>query len=139
MRLLIAATAGLMLAATCFSQAPTKIKKVPASDTNAASGSEMFHSYCAPCHGADGTGSGPAASALKKAPSNLTILSQKNGGKFPAVSIENTIKGEAGATAHGSRDMPVWGDLFNDMRGGKMVGDLRIKNLADYIQSLQTK
>ena len=137
MRLLITATAALALAATCFGQ--TTVRKVPAPDTNAASGTEMFHSYCAPCHGADGTGMGPAASALKKAPSNLTLLSQKNGGKFPAATIENTIKGEPGTAAHGSRDMPVWGDLFNGMRGGKIVADLRVKNLTEYIKTLQAK
>jgi len=139
MRLLITAAAGLALAATCFSQAPTKIKKVPAQDVNAASGSEMFHSYCAPCHGADGMGNGPAASALKKAPANLTLLDQKNGGKFPALSVQNTIKGEAGTAAHGSRDMPVWGDIFKDMRGGTIMGELRVKNLTDYIETLQAK
>src|SRR5215471_12155551 len=39
-------------------------KHVPAKPTSAASGEEMFNSYCAVCHGKDGTGgraSGPGA------------------------------------------------------------------------------
>jgi Cytochrome c len=48
--------------------APTQekvIKHVPVKPTSAASGQEMFTTYCAVCHGGDGMGSGPAASALK--------------------------------------------------------------------------
>jgi mono/diheme cytochrome c family protein len=138
MRPLITAMATLTLAATCFSQSPP-IKKVVPADANAASGVEMFHSYCAACHGEDARGGGPAASALKKAPADLTLLSRKNAGKYPAIAVQNTIKGDPGTAAHGSRDMPVWGDLFKDMRGGALTGQLRVKNLSDYIEGLQQK
>lgn len=55
------------------------IKHVPVKQTNASSGHEMFNSYCAVCHGTDGKGAGPASSALKVPPTDLTQLSAKNG------------------------------------------------------------
>jgi mono/diheme cytochrome c family protein len=139
MRALITATAALALAAMAYGQAPTKIKQVTASDTNAGSGMEMFHAYCATCHGGTARGDGPAAAALKKAPADLTLLSRKNGGRFPALEIANTIRGDSGMMSHGSREMPVWGDVFKDLRGGAMMGELRVKNLTDFIQTLQQK
>lgn len=60
--------------------APTQakvIKHVSVKPTSAASGQEMFTSYCAVCHGTDGKGSGPAASALKVSPSDLTTLAKR--------------------------------------------------------------
>ena len=39
--------------------------------TSPASGQEMYKAYCAVCHGTDGKGGGPAASALKVPPPTL--------------------------------------------------------------------
>jgi mono/diheme cytochrome c family protein len=47
------------------------IKHIPVKQTSAASGQEMFTSYCAACHGTDGKGAGPTASALKVVPTDL--------------------------------------------------------------------
>src|SRR5262245_32401687 len=46
-------------------------------------GSDTFAFYCAPCHGKDGKGRGPVATALKTLPADLTKLSSANGGVFP--------------------------------------------------------
>ena len=74
----------------------------------------MFTQYCAPCHGLDGKGNGPAASAMKSQPTDLTQLARKHDGKFPANSVASALKfGSGSAGAHGSADMPVWGPLFN--------------------------
>jgi mono/diheme cytochrome c family protein len=141
MRILITLVAAAVLPALCFGQeTKTQIKKVPAQYTSPASGSEMFLSYCAPCHGRSGKGDGPAASALKKAPADLTLLSQKNNGKYPALAVQHTIRGDTVTAAHGSRDMPIWGEIFRNM-GGEQTSlvELRVKNLSDYIASLQVK
>lgn len=37
-------------------------------------GPKIFRSYCAACHGVDGKGRGPVASALKHAPPDLTSI-----------------------------------------------------------------
>jgi mono/diheme cytochrome c family protein len=139
-RILIASTAVLALSAVCFGQEPAKkINKVPIEYTNPGSGADMFHSYCAACHGPEGKGNGPAASALTKTPADLTLLSKKNGGKFPALAVQNTIKGDASPAAHGTRDMPMWGDVFRSVSAGSGVVEIRVRNLRDYIESLQQK
>jgi len=116
------------------------IKHVPVKSTNPASGEEMYLNYCAVCHGKDGKGAGPAASALKVPPTDLSKLSANAGGKYPALHVSSVIRGEAELAAHGSKDMPVWGPLFWRMSQGH-EGEVqqRIANLNSYIESLQAK
>ncbi len=123
----------------CAANAQPTIKKTPVSPTSAASGHEMFKTYCSPCHGLEGKGNGPAAAALKKQPANLTELSAHNGGKFPELKVFATIKGDSEVAAHGSRDMPVWGSLFPSISSGQGEVQLRISNLTDYVKSIQGK
>jgi mono/diheme cytochrome c family protein len=100
----------------------------------------MFKSYCAVCHGTDGKGNGPAASAMKTPPGDLTLLSQKNGGKYPSAHVASVIHGQAGLAAHGSQDMPVWGPLFSSIsQGHEAQVQQRIANLVGYIETLQAK
>ena len=123
--------------------APTQakvIKHVSVKPTSAASGQEMFTSYCAVCHGTDGKGSGPAASALKVPPSDLTTLAQKDAGKYPALHVSSVLRGDAELAAHGSKDMPVWGPLFRSLsQGHESDVQQRIANLNDYVESIQKK
>jgi mono/diheme cytochrome c family protein len=100
----------------------------------------MYTAYCAVCHGTDGKGGGPAASALKVPPTDLARLTQNNGGKYPALKVEAAIRGDSSFPAHGSKDMPVWGALFWNMSGGHEAEvQQRVSNLTQYIQSLQAK
>lgn len=124
-----------------FAQTKPKIERVPAKDTAADSGSAMFSTYCAVCHGQDAKGDGPAASALKKQPANLTQLAKKNGGTYPAAKVSQMIGGDDVVAAHGSRDMPIWGKIFRNMEASPnaSITKLRIHNLTEYIASLQEK
>lgn len=116
------------------------VKHVPAPQTSAASGKQMFEAYCASCHGTSGKGDGPAAAALKSAPADLTTLSKKNNGKFPADRVTSILRGQATVTAHGNRDMPVWGPVFWHMSQGREAEvQQRVANLTHYLESLQTK
>ena len=116
------------------------IKHVPVKATNAASGQEMYNNYCAVCHGTDAKGNGPAASALKATPTDLTALAQKGGGKYPALHVTSVIRGEAELPAHGSKEMPVWGPLFFRLsQGHESEVQQRIANLNQYIESMQKK
>jgi mono/diheme cytochrome c family protein len=116
------------------------IKHVPVQRTSAASGQEMYTSYCAVCHATDGKGNGPAASALKVAPTNLTELAEKNSGKYPSLHVSSVIRGEADLPAHGNKDMPVWGPLFRRIsQGSDAEVQQRIANLNQYIESIQKK
>ena len=116
------------------------IKHVPVKQTSAASGQEMYNSYCAVCHGTDGKGAGPAASALKVPPTDLTALAAKSGGNYPALHVSSVLRGEAETPAHGSKDMPVWGPLFRHLsQGHDAEVQQRIANLNQYIDSIQKK
>lgn len=121
-------------------QSTAVMKKVPVHNTQAMAGKDLYREYCAVCHGTAGKGDGPAAGALKVPPSDLTQISKKNGGKFPEVQVQHTIKGEADEPiAHGSRDMPVWGNIFRHMAANQDVGTVRVYNLMKYIEEIQAK
>lgn len=115
----------------------TQIKHVPAPQTDIASGVEMYSAYCAVCHGTDGRGNGPATPALKTAPTDLTLLSRRNGGKYPDFKVSNIIKGDGSIPAHGSREMPMWGNVFRELNRDEAKVTLRVHNLTEYIGSLQ--
>ncbi len=128
------------LALMAGAQEKKVIKHVPVKPTSAASGQEMYVTYCAVCHGKDGKGGGPAAEALKVPPPDLTTLAKKNGGQYPSMRVNSTIRGEANLPAHGSKDMPVWGRLFWSLSGGHSAEvQQRVANLNNYIESLQAK
>jgi mono/diheme cytochrome c family protein len=121
-------------------QTPPTVKNVPITNTPSNSGKEMFNSYCAVCHGKDGKGTGPAASAMKTPPTDLTLLAQKEGGKYPAAHVAAVIKGQATTPSHGSQDMPVWGPLFSSIsQGHEGQVQQRISNLVRYLEGLQAK
>jgi mono/diheme cytochrome c family protein len=108
--------------------------------TYSLSGPEMYRTWCAPCHGVDGKGNGPAAAALKKSPADLTLLSKKNGGKFPTGRVRNYIEGQdESTTAHGSREMPIWGDVFRSIGNDQGAITYRLVTLSTYLESLQAK
>jgi len=118
------------------------VKKGPPPITSPASGAEMYTAYCAACHGVNGKGDGPAAAALKTPPTNLTLLTAKNNGKFPSAEVYTAIKGDTGTpvAAHGTVDMPVWGTMFNSMsHSDPSEVHLRLANLVHYIEAIQVK
>ncbi|MBZ5654926.1 MAG: c-type cytochrome [Acidobacteriia bacterium] len=134
-------TAVLAFAIGARAQEPSKaIERTPVQQTSPASGHEMFTSYCASCHGKDAKGNGPAASALKTAPADLTALAKKNGGKYPSLKVTSVLSGQTDLAAHGNKEMPVWGAVFWRMSGGH-EGEVqqRVANLNRYIESLQGK
>jgi mono/diheme cytochrome c family protein len=137
---ILAAVSTLAAAQQAPAQTEPTIKHVPITDAPSNSGKEMFNSYCAVCHGKDGKGNGPAASAMKTSPTDLTLLAQKNAGKYPAAHVASVIKGQAMTPSHGSQDMPVWGPLFSSLsQGHESQVQQRITNLVAYIETLQAK
>jgi mono/diheme cytochrome c family protein len=116
------------------------VKHEAAAMTSPSSGKEMFMSYCASCHGKNGKGDGPAASALKQPPADLTMLAKRNGGKYPSGLVTSVLRGQANLMAHGDQQMPVWGPVFWKMsQGHEEQVQLRIANLNRYLESLQEK
>jgi len=128
-----------VVAVCCAAQeTKTQIKKEAAPVTSAASGNEMYMSYCASCHGKDAKGNGPVAAALKSAPPDLTTLAKRNGGKYPALKVTSILRGTENLVPHGNQQMPVWGPVFQVVSGrDQSIVDLRITNLNNYLESLQ--
>jgi len=135
---ILVVASSLVLSGFCVSQ-QTTVEKVPIRHTSPSSAQEMYVAYCAACHGKDGKGDGPAASALKVAPPDLTTLAKRNNGVFPGDRVYRTIGGQIEIAAHGSKEMPVWGGLFRSIDSADSFTLLRLKNLTGYIESLQVK
>ena len=104
------------------------------------SGKAMYHQYCAACHGTEAKGDGPAAFTLKTPPADLTTLTIRNMGIFPREYVETILRFGPGVKSHGSSDMPTWGSIFRMIdKNNERAVQQRIKNLTDFIASLQTK
>jgi len=116
------------------------VKKGPITPTSPASGQEMYTQYCAACHGKAGKGDGPAASALKEAPADLSTLAKRHEGKFPEDYVRSVLRFGVKAPAHGTSDMPTWGPLLSAVSHSDPAQiELRISNLIRYLKTLQAK
>jgi Cytochrome C oxidase, cbb3-type, subunit III len=102
-------------------------------------GNDLFHSYCATCHGANGKGQGPVSPALNARAPDLTEIAKRNGGIFPQKRIEDIIAGDELVVAHGSREMPIWGPIFHQVELDRDLGNVRLRNLTQYIETIQKK
>jgi len=101
-------------------------------------GPDLFRAYCAPCHGVDAKGAGPAAPALKVTVPDLTALARKNRGQFPAARVRQMTMGDKVVAAHGSREMPIWGPIFHQVESDMDWGNVRLANLVEYLRSIQS-
>ena len=139
-RKLIVLGVALLTAATVVCAQEKGAPKSAASQRNTASGKETFLKYCASCHGEAGKGNGPAAIALKPPPSDLTTLSARRDGKYPAGYVSALVKFGRSLTEHGSLDMPVWGARFKELDPVRdPTGQQHVDDLVAYIRSLQAK
>jgi mono/diheme cytochrome c family protein len=123
--------------ALCAAQT-TKVKTT-SSLTTAISGKALYGQYCAACHGADGKGGGPAATALVKHPTDLTQLRRFNAGEFPEEHFVKMMNGEVPVSAHGSANMPIWGDYFRNTTNNPNLVQDRIHSLLNYMEDIQGK
>jgi mono/diheme cytochrome c family protein len=110
----------------------------PAEAAAAAKGRVTYGRYCVSCHGPQATGDGPLARDLSVAVPDLTMLAQRNGGKFPYDRVVHVIQGGDKVRGHGTADMPAWGDAFKKTKGtGEATVDAAIRNLGQYLRTLQ--
>lgn len=112
-------------------------------------GRTEYDHQCASCHGATAKGDGPLRPFLVHAPSDLTTLAQRHGGKLPEQQVREMIDGrgmnEPGP--HGSREMPVWGQRFRadaqETRLGRWKPERQVRQRLDtlltYLQSVQVR
>jgi mono/diheme cytochrome c family protein len=97
-----------------------------------------FETACASCHGLTGKGDGPLKDELKTRPTDLTALAKNNNGVFPSERASQVVDGRQEVKAHGSREMPVWGNSFRLRDAGPSPAS-RIKALTEYLKSIQVK
>ena len=112
-------------------------------------GKQEYQANCAVCHGVSGKGDGPyAADVGMKGVADLTQISRKNHGWFPAAKVYEVIDGRAVVKAHGPRDMPIWGTdylanapdpLWVVPYDPEAFVRVRILALVDYVSRLQAK
>ena len=104
-----------------------------------AFGKVSYRVYCQNCHGESGKGNGRLASILKVRPSDLTQISQRNGGTFPVDRMHQIIDGRADVLAHGDREMPVWGQSFLERTDNEADVRTKVHQLTVSLESIQQK
>jgi mono/diheme cytochrome c family protein len=104
-------------------------------------GATIFRNNCAACHGLEGRGDGPVSKVLKRKVPDLTGLSERNGGIFPAVHVRTTVMFGADnlLPTHGSKTMPIWGPIFHEIEFDQDLGNVRLENITKYLESIQRK
>jgi len=115
-------------------------------------GALEYRSSCAACHALDGKGDGPTQPALVRRPTDLTTLAKANGGVFSVQRVYEVIDGRQSVTAHGTRDMPIWGTQYlaeadfqyrytegMGPHGREAFVRARVMALVDYLNRLQAK
>jgi len=110
-------------------------------DFSQSSGAELFQRFCASCHGKTAEGDGVVGPVLQIRAPDLTEIAKRHGGQFPDNKTYQIIDGRVPITAHGTRDMPVWGiELWRaqgyDIEAGRKTM-LVIDKLVDYLKSIQ--
>lgn len=111
-------------------------------------GKREFETNCAMCHGLDAKGSGVMSTYLNRQPTNLTTLAKANGGILPMDRMFAMIDGSRDVPAHGTREMPAWGNdyraeaarlYFEVPYDPEVVVRAKVLSLIEYINRLQIK
>jgi mono/diheme cytochrome c family protein len=109
--------------------------------TQSPSGSYLFRTYCASCHGSAARGDGPLADSMRRRPPDLTQIATRNKDVFPGDLVFQIIDGRQKVRGHGGPDMPVWGDAFarSAEGGGEDAVRARIRDLVKFLEGIQMK
>ena len=134
-------TAGFVLSAVLMGTGQTTGPRTQSLAIPSFVGQDIYNFYCASCHGRDGKGNGPVASALRIAPADLTMIGLRNGGTFPKERLVGYVArgGAMVSGAHGSDEMPVWGPIFVSLEPSDRLAIIRIENVVQYLESIQLK
>jgi hypothetical protein len=73
-------------------------------------------------------------------PIDLTQVNRRNNGVFPAATFEAMLMlTRLQTAAHGSRQMPIWGTVFQSVDSSATLARARVVNLLAYLESIQGK
>ena len=106
------------------------------------SGADTFTVHCSTCHGTSGAGDGPDAASAGVPVPDLRGLARRNSGVFPEDRVASYIDGTVMPAAHGERNMPVWGPVFDATSrivDGADPAAQRIDAVLEYLRTLQTE
>ncbi len=105
-------------------------------------GAGFYAKHCTSCHGRSAQGDGPLAAQYGTPPTNLTLLSQRNGGTFPTEEVMAQVNGYTGR--HQLNGMPEFGQ---DLDGptvdwvsetGQIIPTPKaLLDLTSYLESIQ--
>jgi len=140
--LFIAVSAAVVSGTAAKAQTATRTTQEPNTSKEqtlirSVEGADLYRAYCASCHGRNGKGNGPVASALKATVPDLTVIAKNNQGQFPVGRIRRIIMGDGMIASHGSREMPVWGPIFHQVEADVDRAPVRLENLVKYLESIQ--
>jgi mono/diheme cytochrome c family protein len=111
------------------------------SEEVAPTGQLLYVRHCASCHGVAGEGNGPLASSLLRPPVDLTRIGERSDGSFDEARVMSIIDGRRAVREHGTREMPVWGAVFEEKLQGKRYSKYTVllqgRALTDYLRSIQ--
>lgn len=99
-------------------------------------GAEIFKIQCSPCHGMGEIK--PTNNTLDSPAPDLTLINERwDVSEFPVANIARFIDGRKEVSAHGSREMPVWGEVYEAQ--GLDEGEIRGRKgeLIAYLMSIQ--
>jgi mono/diheme cytochrome c family protein len=122
---------------TVIAQTAPVIKHIQIPYVSPVAGKQMYETYCATCHGTNGKGNVNAA-ALLPAPTDLTLLSSRNGGKFPQHSVHYLLMSPDTYHDRAGTSMPSWGDALKslEMSNPDLIR-IRVHNLMGYLEKMQ--
>lgn len=111
--------------------------------TRSETGAALYARNCSGCHGADGRGRGVIAPYLKATVRDLTLITARAGGTFPADAVFRIIDGQSSdAQVTERRHMPIWGyEFFGDDADDRVAHDRsvhQVKRLVQYLRSIQS-
>jgi len=92
-------------------------QRLNAPDPVIVAGRADYTNWCSPCHGPSGRGDGALGAKLDRNPADLTRIAAREDGTFRVEDLADFIDGRAMVAAHGDRDMPEWGPIFEASAG----------------------
>jgi mono/diheme cytochrome c family protein len=102
-----------------------------ATDYSGYTGEELYHRFCASCHGPALGGDGPVSHSLAVQVPDLTRIAARHQGTFPEAWVYRVIDGREKLVSHGTHDMPVWGlELWRE-QGADINAGVKTRDAID--------
>jgi mono/diheme cytochrome c family protein len=106
-------------------------------------GERTYRRNCQRCHGLDGRGVIGTDDVAESQPPDLSEIAARRGGRFDRAEVSEWIDGRSVPASHGTRSMPIWGELmsveYERYADGEALVGAVLDPLVSYLESLQRK